>query len=387
MPAQANHPAYQDETSLGELILKVLRFYRRFGVSLALLSAVVAIALAVWVSFRPLFSVTAILDTPELSLDEWRRIEPLLADRRLVAASLATHEARDTLEERFSRPLFWTNSVRYRAALRRDDINSAPNIDLRNTSTLGLELNLRADDDESARVLLEAMTGHIREALLWSRLRGFLQDTQEAVARRSPKLQEALLEKRFAIGQEQRRIEDMRQLLAAYPELREATANTMISVQEGGGRYLSPLAQIVALEVSISEARSEMDGARRGLDILGLYSGFLDGAADALQGAHSGSRLAAALREAANALVATAGADAPLARAVAESIDMQVSSALMQTALLRLKAIPQLPDTPVNTRRPALVAIASFLAVLAALSVILATGLALRRLAGPADQP
>ncbi|MBF9265949.1 hypothetical protein I4I83_16920, partial [Acidovorax cattleyae] len=77
------------DVSLGDLLLELLRFYRDFGlllVPVALVAALVAGGLALR---YPLYGATALLETPQMSLDQWRRLLPMLSDRQLVAATLA----------------------------------------------------------------------------------------------------------------------------------------------------------------------------------------------------------------------------------------------------------------------------------------------------------
>jgi len=377
------------ETSLGDLILGILNFFRQFGLLLIPLALLLALMAAVLVSFRPAYKVTALLDAPTMTLEEWRRLQPMLLDRKLVIASLASDklpdEVREVLQRQFLRPNYWESRVSYRSAVERDDIRQQVNIDPKTVGALGLAVSLTARDDEAAMLQLEAIAWHVRQAMLWSGLRDYLDSLRQQTLERRPELQLAQIRQQFSIQQNMQQTEDMQKLLEEYPELRRNEINTVVSVGDGGGKYLPPLAQIVALQASITESRASLRQVQRELEQLDWRQRFLDRVDAQAPEIHSGVALDALLQAQWRELFADAATDS-VKQQVAREIELNLAKERWRVQQIRYKAMPALPTVPVPTRRPLLVAVVIFGGALLAMSLALAGYVAMRRLGKPQEQ-
>ena len=384
MSLRADAPTRTDEASLGDLFLGILNFYLKQGRLILLITLLCTLPIVFWVATHPIYQQIMLLDTPILSLDKWRQIEPILLDKALTQSNLEKNLTdsddieRQQLARRFSSREFWRNTVRYRSALRRDDIQEAPSVDLLNASTLGLELSIRASNDDQANRLQQAIISQIREAIVLEGARRLIHDWQNLIIEKRPKLQLHLLDKQLATQLNRNRIEDMQQLLTHYPELREIERSTLVSVQDGGGRYLSPLAQIVALESTISEDASLIKRTEYELERLGFYEQVISNADESLAHIHSGYDLAQQLTARANQLQQSNAASLA-ATEVRLDVLNQIQSLLSKPQLLQLKASTDLPTTPINSRRPLIVGVGVFILVFFACSVLLALYQLIRR--------
>lgn len=388
MSIRADAPTRTDEASLGDLFIGILNFYLKQGRWALLIALLCTLPIVFWVANNPIYQLTALLDTPPLSLDKWRQIEPILPDRALIQNNLEKNLAdsddaeRQQLANRFSNPNFWKNSVRYRSALRRDDILEAPSADLQKASTLGLELSIKASSNDQSRRLQQAMISQIREAMVLEGIRSLTTYWQNLIIGKRPELQRNLFDKQVDMQLNRSRIEDMQQLLAQYPELRQVERNNLVSVQGGGGRYMSPLAQIVALESTISEDNSLIKRTEYELERLGFYEQVISNIDKSLPPTHSGHDLAQQLITRANQLQ-QANASSLAATEVSSDVLNQVQFLLSKPQLLQLKATTDLPATPILSRRPLIVGAGTFALVFFASSVLLALYQLIRRQALP----
>lgn len=377
---------YSDEISLREAVLKMLAFYRGFARALFPAAFFSALAAAAWVSFRPVYAVTAILDTPQLSLNEWRTFSPLLTDKALVQASLSAvaglkDRERQTLEKSFLTPAFWESRIQYKTALRRDDVKESPNAEPKKTDTLGLEISITASDESAAAQRFEAMANHIRQAMIRHRLTAYLREQRQTVAQKRDETAIELIRQQFAVDQSNQRIADMQKLLEAYPELRRMDGATVVSVESGGGKYLSPLAQIVALKATISEANAGMRAVRRQQEEMALRGRFLAGIGTPPPLA--GSDLAAWLDDRKKRLFASTDLQSPIAQEVSHDLDLHLQGPVLYADLWRFKTLPADFRTPILLRRPLPVGIAAFLAVWLLLPPVVLTFRAVRRVIAP----
>lgn len=377
MSIQADASTRTDEASLGELLVGILNFYRKLGRLPLLMALLCSLPAMLWTASHPVFQLTAMLDTPSLTLDKWRRIEPLLTDKSLIKDNLAKSLAdsdervRQQWARRFGNATFWSKNVRYRSALRRDDIQEAPSVDLRNASTLGLELTVRASNEEQARRLQQAMISQIREAILLEGARSLIYDWHDLITTKRPALQLKLFDKQLATRLNRNRIDDMKKLLDRYPELRQIERNSVVSVQDGGGRFLSPLAQIVALESTISEDASLIKTTEHELERLSSYERIITNTDDKLRDNHSGRELAELLIARASQLQQLDTSSSAAAE-VKQDVLGQVQALLVKPQLLQLKANTDLPAVPIISRNPFIVGACVFVLVLLGSSVLLA---------------
>lgn len=357
---------YSDEVSLHETASKIWCFYRGFARTLIPVAFMLALATSAGVSLRPVYRVTAILDAPQLSLNEWRTFSPLLVDKALVQASLSTLDGlkdteRDALERNFLTPAFWESRIQYKTALHRDDIKETPNADPRRTDTLGLEISITASDENAAAQRFETIANHIRQTMIRHRLTSYLQDQRQIVARKLDETAIGLIRQQFAVELSEQRIADMQKLLKIYPELRRMDSTTVISVENGGGKYLSPLAQIVALEATISEANASMRAVRREQEEIELRRRFLAEIGTPPQ--LTGKDLAAWLNDRKKALFASTDQQSQITQEVSHDLDLHLQDPLLYADLWQFKTLPSSFRDPILLRRPLPVGIITFFAV------------------------
>lgn len=384
MQATNDAHGHGDDLSLGDLVLKVLRFYADFGGLLIPVALLVALLAGAMAALNPVYSASALLETSQMPLDQWRRLQPMLSDRTLVAASLAEAGLPPAQESRmlraFQQPAYWTARVKHRPTVGRDDVREQINIDPKKVGVLGLEVALKARDDAHAQQQLDLIAQHIRQVMLWGDLSEYLDRTRQSVLERRLQLQIDQIKHQFSIEQNLRQVDDMQKLLQQYPELRRSEVNTVVSVGDGGGKYLSPLAQIVALQSTIAETRTAQRQLERELAQYDWLQRFVDLAGERALTLHSGSALADWLEQQQRTLFpADTDMDA-VQRQVGREIQIQLAQMRYKAEQLRFRAQPALSVAPVASRRPWLVAGAAFAGSLLALSVALACYVAVRRM-------
>lgn len=372
----------QDEISLGELALRTLRFYQRFGRLLVLLAVVVGVLIAGWIASRPLYSVTALIEAPKVNLEEWRQTQPFLWDSRWVARAFGADQGDDPqhlqLSKRALNPEFWTNTIRYRASLNRDDVRDVPTAQYQNSGGLGLELSLRVRNEEHAALLIAVLAKQVREAFLANSLVTLVRETQATLDRR-PQLKLDELKAAFEIEQNRQRIDDMRHLLERYPELRHLETGTVFSVSDGGGKYLSPLPQIVALESTVSELQAKSRAAQRELETLDWTEKLLAGVDETIRNATSGQEIFDKLRSNREQLLAANPPLSASAREAAEALNLKLAQAESRQLAIGVKTRSAVSTKPVTQRNPLTMGLAAFLLAFIGLSIVLAIHAFLRK--------
>lgn len=372
-----------DEISLAELALRTLQFYQRFGRLLLLLALLAAFTVATWVASRPLYSVSALLEVPKVTLEEWRQAQSFLWDKRWVDHAFGDdqQEAGPTslqLRNRALNPEYWAQTVRYRTSLNREDVRDIPAAQFQNSTGLGLEFVLRVPDEEQASLTINALARQVREAFLANSLIDLVRTSQAALNHR-PQLKLDVLKTEFDIEQNRQRIADMRLLLEHYPDLRHLETNTVFSVSDGGGKYLSPLPQIVALESTISELQAKARAAQRELDKLDWTERLLAGLDETIRNATSGQVILDKLKDNREKLFANMAPLDASAREAAEDINLKLTQAESRQQAIGIKTRSAISSAPVSLRNPRVMGVAAFVLVFVALSIMLALYVALHK--------
>ena len=372
----------QDEISLAELAMRALQFYQCFGRLLVLLALLVAVAVASLVASRPLYSVTALLEVPKVTLEEWRQSQPFLWDKRWVDRAFGGDQPegdpQQLLRNRALNPEYWASTVRYRSSLNRDDARDVPVAQIQSSGGLGLELSLRVRDEEQAGRTIEALSRQVREALLANSLIDLVRTSQATLDRR-PQLKLDVLDAEFDIEQNRQRIADMRQLLERYPDLRHLETSTLFSVSDGGGKYLSPLPQIVALESTVSELQAKARTAQRELETLDWKERLLAGVDDTIRNATSGKDILDKLKSNREQVLAASAQPNAAAREAAEDINVKLAQAESRQQAIGVKTRSAISRMPVMQRNPLVMGGAAFALTFVALSILLALHVALSR--------
>ncbi len=130
-------------------------------------------------------------------------------------------------------------------------------------AVLGVRVAYGSRDRERARSVVALVGDFVAETT-------FLNAVRDAVATRAREhegsrlvSENALVNARFTIGQLESRGRTLERLRAANPELGKGAPQQVVSVAEGGARYLSPAAQVVGVESTLAEYRERVASAER----------------------------------------------------------------------------------------------------------------------------
>ena len=155
------------------------------------------------------------------------------------------------------------------------DIKDAPA-----TALLGLELTADARTVTMAQEMIGIISGYYANAVMRERIRGWALTGKVEAQPQQKGLEADILRAELDIGLLARRAEDMKAVLARYPDAARMDARQLLSVNpaEGGERYLSPLAQLVGAESAISQRRESISRWQRELKQKRVLSDFFSAA-------------------------------------------------------------------------------------------------------------
>jgi hypothetical protein len=267
----------------------LLRKHVGVGPGLALLvPALLAIAGVVTGLLFPKFEATALLQFPEAQKSAERPGEPRLPEQRpldpkanvielatfkrvaasydsvaqlgayLEAAGLGSRPGAARLLKQAEEPGFWSKvAVPILPFSRRDQKEYGDIKDASATNMLGLELTAGARTETVAKDMVNMLAGYYINAVVRERMRAWTLAGKVDTQSQEKGIRADILRAELDIELYGRRVDDMKALLARYPDAARMDARQVVSVNpsEGGERYLSPLAQLVGAESAMSQRR------------------------------------------------------------------------------------------------------------------------------------
>jgi hypothetical protein len=215
------------------------------------------IALA-WSWRAAMYRGEGVLQMPTVSLADYKRYSIALLDGPSFVAFLGTRKDFSPDEVDRIRSKLPTGDgispwVRPAFGFGKGDVKDVPDPGKMENQFVGAEIQVEARSPEIARKLADAVGEYVGDVMIRGRVLDFvgtnLNDTRIALG----KLENESLQNQFLLVQQQKRLEDMRDINRRYPEASRESPRQVVSLDKGGARFFSPVAQVVGVESYIAE--------------------------------------------------------------------------------------------------------------------------------------
>lgn len=151
---------------------------------------------------------------------------------------------------------------------------------------LGLDLRCDARTPAVAAEMVHILAEYYTNAVMHERTRNWIQAGLSESIGAAKSVEASIVRAELDVGLLERRVQDMKGILAKYPAAERMDTRQVVSVNPGdqSERFLSPLAQLVGFESAISQRREQIQRWKRELRQKQLLAGFFG---DALAAAES----------------------------------------------------------------------------------------------------
>lgn len=175
-------------------------------------------------------------------------------------------EARDI--QKWISPLyaFTKDDLRQLAQVGRDQHNSV----------LGLNLAFEAKTPEQAARMVSFFGEYVRDCLMYVTLFDYISGNAVNARTSLQENENELSATRFALEQQQKKMVDIQAILRKYPDAANIENRQLVSIQEGGSRFLSPVTQLVGIESTVADLKRKTDHLERDREKLTLRVEFFD---------------------------------------------------------------------------------------------------------------
>lgn len=201
------------------------------------------------------------------------------------------------------------------------------------TTILGLELTANARTEPMALDMVNLLAGYYINAVIRERIRSWILAGKVDTQSLEKGVRADMLRAELDIELYRRRADDMKAILARYPDAARMDSRQVVSVNpsEGGERYLSPLAQLVGAESAISQRHELIRRWERELKQKSILAEFYTKADAMVDREIEATRLLSELQ----ALAASTFAHAEAAQEWNQEAALRVNGALDNFAVMR----------------------------------------------------
>jgi LPS O-antigen subunit length determinant protein (WzzB/FepE family) len=126
-------------------------------------------------------------------------------------------------------------------------------------SVIGLNLAYEADSPTNAAAYVNFFGNYIRDCLLYVTLYNYIMDGYSSSVSQINKNENDIIGIQFELLQNTNKMKDIRAILSNYPESAKIESRQLVvSVQEGGDRFLAPVTQLVGIESALADLRRNL---------------------------------------------------------------------------------------------------------------------------------
>jgi hypothetical protein len=263
---QHPHPVYAgDEVDLRQLVRAVWR-YRWVVAALGILGGLAGLGIS---QLSTRYVAEGLFLTPSLTLDSYKRYEAALGnEQRLLsfikANGLGGTQTEQQLLRLASVPGALAKAIRPAFSLTASDAK-AFGIETAEASGKLLGVTLRLERAElTAETPILQLAEYVRHTMIEVDLADAVLNQCLSFRSKEQELRSQQIQSDFSVLQLRERAKHLRELIAAIPGASSVDNRQVISLEGGGERYLSPTAQLVAIELGIGDA--ELEAVRRERD-------------------------------------------------------------------------------------------------------------------------
>jgi LPS O-antigen subunit length determinant protein (WzzB/FepE family) len=139
-------------------------------------------------------------------------------------------------------------------------------------AVIGLNLSYEADSPEQAYTYVGFFGNYIRDCLLYVTLYNYIMDGYSNTVSQMDKKENDIINLKFELLQNNNKLIDIRAILSNYPESAKIENRQLVSIQEGGDRFLAPVTQLVGIESALADLRRDLAELERDKEKMAVRS-------------------------------------------------------------------------------------------------------------------
>lgn len=130
-------------------------------------------------------------------------------------------------------------------------------------SVIGLNLSYDADSPAKAATYVHFIGYYVRDCLIYVTLYSYIMNGYNTAMSDLYRNENSIIDAQFSLLLNTNKLQDIKEILKKYPESARIDNRQLVSVQDGGSHYLSPITQLVGIESSLADIRQQLAALQR----------------------------------------------------------------------------------------------------------------------------
>jgi LPS O-antigen subunit length determinant protein (WzzB/FepE family) len=191
----------------------------------------------------------------------------------------ANHEKKFTLWEKINESFKTSENIKKRIkpvfTHTKEDVREIGNLpsDQKNV-VVGVDLSYEADISRNAHDVVSFLGDYMRNCLNYIKVFNYIQDGYNNADSELAKNENVIISNQFELLQYTNKALDIQAIMKKYPESARIEDRQLVSIQEGGYHYLSPVTQLVGIESNLADIRRKLAELERTQEKLMLCKEF-----------------------------------------------------------------------------------------------------------------
>ena len=295
IPSEHTADAYKAVQALTVAELVSLVLQRRWllvtGFLLGLVLAAIYVAFA-----SPLYRTQSVFNLQYILFAEYKRYSPALTDRdRFIDYATRSEKFSGSELEKIRRLISGSDAVGKWIhpifAITKTDIKDVAELPKDPNVFAGVEIDISLNSGELAQKLAVVCGNYVRDFILDGKIQDLVMPGVSSSSTELTRKELDIIRQTFDLEQLKRRRDELKSVANRYPGSSRETQRQVISTQEGGERYLSPVTQVIGVEAQIVEANADLGSLRRDTERLRALIEFYKQARTGIATAKTGEQL------------------------------------------------------------------------------------------------
>jgi hypothetical protein len=291
--ATASAPTVQSIT-LAELVGEMLQRWKLLAAGMV--AGLLLALLYVWF-FSPLHRSQGVFNLQSISFAEYKRYSPALTDRERFIDYAARSRKFSDAELQWVRGAISGSAalnkwIRPLFTITKTDIKDVAETPKDANQFSGVEIDVATNSPDLAQKLVVVGGDYVRDFVIEGKILDLVVPALTAYTGDVSRKEIDILTAAFELDQLKRRRDELQSVANRYPGVARDAQRQVISTQDGGDRYLSPVTQVVGVEAQIIEGNSDMARLQREKERLRALVDFYGAARARVVGAKTGNHLA-----------------------------------------------------------------------------------------------
>lgn len=213
------------------------------------------------------------------------------------------------------------------------------------TGVIGIAMHFKGDDAETEKKLMTLMTDLITDRMMYLDISTMVHERAGKVQTNVLGLEQGLIKRGIDRAETLQRIADLKRLLKAYPDAAKFDSRQVVSVDNNGARYLSPLAQVVAVETQLTDIDFSIAAYKRDLEMARTYLAFYARVKEQLAKNATSEKLLPATKKIADAIMKEQASNETIRLSISAVYQEMVNIRTRYKERFRFSSGPTSPET------------------------------------------